>query len=467
MVQSSLLVVDSIATNRVAMKVELSSSWYDVNVASTGEEAIDKIKQLKPNLVLVNNTLSDMHIAEISATLKAQLGLDAPPILALTELAETRETLLRSGVEDVLTLPVDHSFLVARIRSILRTRAAESEWRLRDSTTRALGFAEPLQSFQSVISVMCMHGQKIDAPLYTLGLANDKGIAFRCEQVSFALRDQASTTGASVIILGLPESAPERALSILSDLRAGANTRQSAIIAIVPKDRPDLAAQALDLGADDAALDTIPPGELVLRTRRLNTRRQATNGMRKIVIDGAEAATRDHLTGLYNRRYALPQLERVMEQARLSGRPFTVMIADLDHFKRVNDWYGHKAGDAVLVECARRLQDNVRSTDLLARIGGEEFLIVMPNCDQNFARKTALRLCQHISDIPVRIPDLDKTVPMTVSIGMTMCDPGDPNVGARRMRRVSSSELLCRADKALYKAKETGRNRFMVERSAA
>ena len=154
MVQSSLLVVDSIATNRVAMKVELSASWYDVNVAATGEEAIGLVPRLRPNLVLVNNTLSDMHIAEISARLKAQMGLDAPPILALTELPETREALLRSGVEDVLTLPVDHAFLVARIRSILRTRAADSDWRLRDSTTRALGFAEPMQRFAGAISVV-------------------------------------------------------------------------------------------------------------------------------------------------------------------------------------------------------------------------------------------------------------------------------------------------------------------------
>ncbi len=341
--QASLLIVDSIATNRVALKVKLAAAWYEVSVAATGEEALRRISELRPNLVLVNNTLPDMHIAEVSARMKAQLGPHAPPLLAFTEQSDAREPLLRSGVEDVLPLPVDDRLLFARIRSVLRSHASESEWRLRDGTTRALGFAEPAQLFERPVDVMCLHaGHEADVP-FLFALAEDPGLSVQAMHIQQAMRDPASTIAASVIILALPDGDGPAALSVLSDLRANPKTRHAAILVAAPDGRVELAAHALDLGADDATIGPVPATEMSLRARRLHARRRINESLRATVKNGAEAAIRDPLTGLYNRRYALPHLERVAEQARLSGRPFAVMIADLDHFKRVNDWYGHRA----------------------------------------------------------------------------------------------------------------------------
>ena len=207
--------------------------------------------------------------------------------------------------------------------------------------------------------------------------------------------------------------------------------------------------------------------EMALRARRLHKRREINDSLRATVRNGAEAAIRDPLTGLYNRRYALPHLDRIAEQSRQSGRPYAVMIADLDHFKRINDWHGHEAGDAVLTECARRLQSNMRAVDLVARIGGEEFLIVMPATGRAAARQAALRLCQKISQQPVVLPGHDGEIDVTVSIGLALssgigCDsPGGLGLAE------TPEGLIKRADRALYRAKEMGRNRFMLERSAA
>ena len=465
--QASLLIVDSIATNRVALKVKLQSAWYDVSVAACGEDALKQVAELRPHLILVNNTLSDMHVVELSARLKATLGREAPPLLALSDSDAAREPLLRSGVEDVLLVPVDEQLLLARIRSVLRAHASEAEWRLRDCTTRALGFAEPAQLFLRPVSAIFLHAERGNPSLLD-ELHEERGLSVRSISIDAAMRNLTPAVATSVVILSLPQDHPDGALRVLSDLRANPLTRHTAILVAVPADRVDLAAQALDLGADDAVMGRLPVSEMSLRVRRLHARREIRESLRATVKNGAEAAIRDPLTGLYNRRYALPHLERVAEQSRLSGRPFAVMIADLDHFKRVNDWYGHEAGDSVLIACAQRLQKNIRAVDFVARLGGEEFLLVLPNTSRAEARRAAYRLCQRISEKGIKVPGLDEPVTVTVSIGLALSgdDPGilSPQ---KTSPREAPNLLIGRADKALYKAKEMGRNRFMLEKSAA
>ncbi|WP_443069418.1 diguanylate cyclase [Sulfitobacter sp. HI0040] len=165
---------------------------------------------------------------------------------------------------------------------------------------------------------------------------------------------------------------------------------------------PGLAAHALDLGADDVMTDGFEPAELSLRLRNLMRRKQMDEQMRATVRTGAQAAIFDPLTGLHNRRYAMPHLQRIADHARATARPFAVMLADLDHFKRVNDRHGHAAGDAVLAETATRLRSNLRAMDMVARIGGEEFMIVMPGSTLKEASAAALRLCNDISGTPFR-----------------------------------------------------------------
>lgn len=465
--QASLLIIDSIATNRVALKVKLAAAWYNVSTACTGEEALTRIADLMPDLILVNNTLPDMHVAEFGARLKALLGQAMPPLLAMTEQQEAREVLLRCGVEDVLPLPIDDRLLLARIRAVLRSSASEAEWRLREGTTHALGFAEPAFMFDRPVPMIHLQAAPASDNTSWLDLSSEPGIAVTPMPLRAAMRDLRETASASVVLLDLPTHEPEAALSILSDLRANAQTRHKAIFVAVPEGRYDLAAQALDLGADDTTIGQLPASEISLRARRLHTRREINESLRATVRNGVEAAIRDPLTGLYNRRYALPHLDRIAEQSRLSGRSYAVMIADLDHFKRINDMYGHEVGDAVLSECAKRMQQNMRAVDLVARIGGEEFLIVLPATERAAARQAALRLCKRISQSPVTVAARDISVDVTVSIGLALSDSFGDMPGDKLPSYQAPDEMLNRADRALYRAKETGRNRFMLERSAA
>lgn len=469
----SVLIVDANATNRMALKVKLASALYNVVQAASGKDALAILRQQKLHIVIASDALSDMSLPDLAQTIARQGGEDAPPLIGMTPDPAQHLALLSAGAEDVLSRPVHEGHLIARVRSVLRSHAAAAEWRLRDSTSRALGFAEPVQMFNHATPTVLLTAQGIQAPDgFCAALKKESSLRFRTAQLPSALADLQAAGASDVVLFPL---APD-ALSTLADLRAHPALRSKAILAIAPYGAHDLAARALDLGADDVAMARAPSlfaaqeiaSEIALRAHRLHARHQMTQSLRINVRNSAEAALRDPLTGLYNRRYALPYLDRIAEKADQTDRPFAVMVADLDHFKRINDTYGHAVGDAVLVECAARLQKNMRAMDLVARIGGEEFLIVMPATNRQNARQAALRLCERISGTPLKVPGLRAPLTMTISIGLALSTT-QPDLFdmAPTDLLTHPAQMLERADRALYEAKQGGRNRFSLERPAA
>ena len=157
-------------------------------------------------------------------------------------------------------------------------------------------------------------------------------------------------------------------------------------------------------------------------------------------------ATRDELTGLFNRRMMLDVLRSEVARARRVGEPFCLGMLDLDHFKQVNDTYGHLAGDAILREAALRMQDSVRCYDTLGRWGGEEFLIVMSAADLAAGRVILERIRSSLTDRRVVVAGVE--IAVTASIGGAAFRPGD-----------TIDQLIRAADEALYRAKRQGRNR--------
>jgi diguanylate cyclase (GGDEF)-like protein len=157
-----------------------------------------------------------------------------------------------------------------------------------------------------------------------------------------------------------------------------------------------------------------------------------------------EAST-DALTGLYNHEHILSTLRQNLEEDALAGKPTSVMMADLDHFKDINDTHGHPVGDKVLMEVSQRLRTAVRDFDSLGRYGGEEFLIVLKNTSLSTALSVAERIREHISAGPISLHGT--RVDVTISVGVALVQPGD-----------EADDLVSRADKALYEAKSAGRN---------
>jgi diguanylate cyclase (GGDEF)-like protein len=164
-----------------------------------------------------------------------------------------------------------------------------------------------------------------------------------------------------------------------------------------------------------------------------------------------DLSMRDSMTGLYNFRHFLETLRQEIERAERTGDPLSCIMLDIDNFKTVNDNYGHQVGDMVLKELARSVSLSVRSSDIPARYGGDEFCIVLPKTDKTLALKLAQRLMKLFSGKEIRIPDVDKRVKVTISIGIAAY-PEDTH---------SMDELMKMADEALYRAKSTGKNKIV------
>jgi len=192
----------------------------------------------------------------------------------------------------------------------------------------------------------------------------------------------------------------------------------------------------------------------LLKNRAAETRRTAELQAAKAAAEAAHEvlrfqATHDGLTGLYNRSEALSFLEREISRNARKREPISVLMLDIDHFKQINDTYGHFSGDDVLRAVARTLKDAVRSYDVVARYGGEEFLIVMSGCDEEETQIFAERIRATVADTGIAVAAKDLRV--TVSIGAVSAD----SVPSQR-------ELLLSADEALYEAKRAGRNRVVT-----
>ena len=201
---------------------------------------------------------------------------------------------------------------------------------------------------------------------------------------------------------------------------------------------PSAVVTGMDAGADDYIRKPFDVAELEARLR---------SGRRIVELEEKlrRQATVDTLTGLLNRGAIMDRLAREMERAQRENHPICVAIVDLDHFKRINDTHGHSAGDAALREAASKMSSVLRPYDAVGRYGGEEFIVVFPSCDESVAMSIAERIR---SSIEQRIEIESKGIEITASIGVAQADGS-----------LTSDAVIRAADNALFRAKQSGRNR--------
>jgi two-component system, cell cycle response regulator len=211
------------------------------------------------------------------------------------------------------------------------------------------------------------------------------------------------------------------------------------VIFLTAHDQATARVEGLDAGAVDYIVKPFAQAELVARVRAaLRT---------KAVRDGfIEKATRDGLTGLFNRREIDVRAEGAVRLAQRYGRPLAALMADIDHFKRINDRHGHAAGDEVIREIARRVSAASRDSDIVGRYGGEEFVLILPETSESDARTAGDRLRRVLYEHPVVFEGVG--IPVTASVGAAML-----------RENMTTESLVAAADQALYRAKRHGRNR--------
>lgn len=230
------------------------------------------------------------------------------------------------------------------------------------------------------------------------------------------------------------------------------------VIVVTSRDAVEHVVMGLQAGADDYLVKPVLEPELLAR---LNTGKRLIDIERSLRVANEEnlrLSITDPLTGMYNRRYLMDQLHRELDRAQRYQHPLSLMLCDVDHFKRINDTHGHQTGDEVLIRFAQSLRQSLRDTDWIARYGGEEFVVVLPETTIANATAVAERCRTSLAATPYQIADA--IVPVTASFGVSGWEPG---MGVE----TAFDRLIAAADSGVYASKSGGRNRVTVQLATA
>lgn len=451
-----VLVVDDQEPNVRLLEAKLKAEYFEVVTAFNGQAAIDRAIEEQPDVVLLDVMMPGLDGFEVCRRLKADRRTRHIPVVMITALDQPEDRVkgLEAGADDFLTKPVDNLPLFARLRSLLRLKVLLDELRLREEKVEERGLA-PVDNDQGEVAesrILIIAGEDRIARHLTGKLPETADVDV---EVDPALAIDRSADAYDLVLVDLTSKAFD-ALRVCARIRSNTETRQLPILAVVDPDDLGKSVRALDLGVNDVVYRPVDRGELNARIRTQLRRKRYADTLRERLEDSLELAVTDPLTGLHNRRYIASRLQQAAEMVGAGEVMASVIIADLDHFKRVNDTYGHDAGDAVLREFSDRLKSRLRAVDLAARYGGEEFVVLMPDAALAEAVAGADRLRLAVAGAPFRLPGEEQLLDVTVSIGVAEIRAGD-----------DVDTVLRRADKALYLAKAEGRNCVKADAAAS
>ena len=447
-----ILVVDDVDVNVRLLEAKLTIEYYDVLSCNDGATALAIAAEHQPDLILLDVMMPGMDGFETCRRLKAQAETRHIPVVLVTALDGRQDRIrgLEAGADDFLTKPIDDVILFARVKSLTRLKHVMDELREREESGRRLGVdsdkAARLRSEGG--RVLIVDDDMRQAEKMAAELSGEHRVTIESDPEAALV----AAKGALDLIIVNVAAAGFDGLRIVAQAKSG-DARRAPILAVVePAERPRMV-KALELGAADILPRPIDTEELSARVRTQIRRKRYTDFLRQKLDSSMEMAVTDALTGLHNRRYMTGQLQALVGRAAQGGAQVAALVLDIDHFKSVNDSFGHDAGDEVLVEFAVRLATNVRAVDLPCRMGGEEFVVVMPGASLEDAGRVAERIRRDVASAPFRVMGGKEQITITISIGVSATTgDGDTPEG-----------LLKRADEGVYEAKAAGRNKVIAK----
>ena len=449
-----VLVVDDIPANVKLLEARLGAEYFQVLTAYSGIEALEICANDRVDVVLLDVMMPGTDGFEVCRRLKKSPKTQHIPVVMVTALDQPSDKLqgLECGADDFLTKPVDEIALITRVKNLARLKTLCDEVLMRAATGRQLGVSENADLERALsgdfgrVMVVDDHARSAQRLERTLAKFHDTvvepsvGRAFErlCEE-SFDL-----------VLVSLSLDGGD-GLNLCAQMRQRDATRHLPIIVLVDEGSDARLLRGLDSGANDYLVRPVESHELLVRVKTQVKRQRHTDYLCDRLQQSAEQAITDGLTGLHNRRYLDSHLSSLIEDANEGSRQLSVMMVDIDAFNDVNERYGHRIGDYILIEFARRLRRNVRGVNLTCRLSSENFLIVLPDVPIARAGQIAERLRAQIAAKPFLSPTSEH-ICVTSSVGIAELSGVQDNAEA----------LLKRARSALLNANRQGRNRVAV-----
>jgi two-component system cell cycle response regulator len=451
-----VLVVDDVDANVELLEARLTADYFEVRTARSGREALDICANERIDVVLLDVMMPGMDGFEVCRRLKSEPRTQHIPVIIVTALDHPSDRVrgLEAGADDFLTKPVDDIALVRRVRNLARLKMLTDEMLMRASTEEQMGLTgvlpKPLDPAGRKGRILVVEDQDSALERIEGALRDAFELTREADPAGALMRLSEEDFDLMVISLDLKHA---DGLRLCSQVRSIDRTRHLPLLILAEPGDDARLLRSLDMGVNDYIVRPIDANELSARAHTQVKRKRYVDHLRLRLEHSVEMAILDPLTGLHNRRYMASHFATLCEDASLRGKPLSILLIDIDHFKAVNDSHGHDAGDAVLREFATRIRRNTRGIDLACRLGGEEFVVVMPDCDLDKAFHVGERLRQCIAASPFEVGGRAGTLTLTASVG----------VAALEFASDTPEVILKRADQALYCAKRDGRNRVVAD----
>ena len=441
-----ILVVDDLAPNLHLLEVKLQAEYYDVLTAKSGYEALEVAGKETLDLILMDAMMPGMNGFEACEKLKQNPETWHIPVIMVTALEETKDRIrgLEAGADDFITKPINDFNLMARVRSLLRLKMVTDQLLSHTGHTRSNSRPLLQQIDSKSANILLVEDHETRARKIAGPLEETHKVIVEPEPAKALRRAKA---GVDLVVVSLVSDKFD-GLRVCASLRFDEASRDVPILVVADPEDGQRLIRAYDIGINDTLMRPIELQEMHARVSTLLRRKFYADSLRENFNENLEMVVADPLTGLGNRRYfdrAIAPFFDILEQR---GEAFSIMVFDIDHFKRVNDILGHDMGDQILKEVATRLVTHMRAEDVVSRYGGEEFMIAMPNTSEADALIAADRVRGLIAGTPIYVDG--QALHVTTSAGVAEVEQGE-----------DLRDVFKRADNALYKAKQAGRNKVI------
>jgi two-component system, cell cycle response regulator len=410
----TILIVDDLIQNIQVLGRTLETQGYSITYAMSGKEALQRLQAIQPDLILLDLLMPEMSGLEVCEQIKKNPNYYHIPILFLTASHEEEHLIeaFENGAADYVTKPFRATELLARVQTHIQLKRQTRQ----------------LQQSENKLNTIVTHikdGILIVDESGVVKFANPAAAQMFDRPLSDLIDHQ---LGLPIVVGNVAELDIIRSGGILgrAEITVGETEWLEQKVSIV------------------SMRDVSERNQIEDKLRiALNKQKVLSQKLKKL-------ANTDVLTGISNRRNILATLKKEFQRTQRYHQIFSLLVIDIDHFKLVNDSYGHSVGDQVLQEISRFLVNCFRNVDTVGRLGGEEFIIILPATKSQEAIGLAERLCEQIRNL--EIDTTSGLIKITISIGVTVYQPHDQN----------DIDILKRADDALYQAKESGRDRVVA-----